>query len=384
MNSNCKFKLSLYIFIIFTAAHLNVEAQNPTPPNPVVIQGRANLGQVQMRTLDDVLLVTGVAAWHEEGWTGDGITIGVIDLGFSELVSFENTHGIEVEVPPSASKIAYSESDNDHGTKVLEIIHSVAPDANLFACSYLTYEQYVLCVDAAINGSVDILNHSAGVPALPLDGTNVWSREVDRATQRDILWINSAGNFGNGYVRDRFTDININTLHEFRSSVGESETIRLDASNQGQGRVMLSWSGLNQTPANSIDLDLFVYNNNGNLIAQSVQPQTGESNHVPLEIVQYDMSNPSNIQIRDASGNNQVGVEFVLFAEWSELPFEQGQFGSIIAPADSLNALTVGSQQGTQTAPYSSRGVTQEQVKPNVIAPGELRLFQVKDKAESW
>jgi hypothetical protein len=186
------------------------------------------------------------------------------------------------------------------------------------------------------------------------------------------LWVNAAGNFAGGFIDDIFTDTNINGYHEFRGT-GTIETLAVQPITQTAGRILLSWERTDGENANTIDFDLEIINTFGDIIATSTNPQTGNLLQDAIEYVQVDMSQPFGIRVKNVDGSTAI-VNFVLFIEFSTVPAGTPG-GSIIAPADSINALTVGALQGNIVAPYSSRGpVGNSANKPDLVAPGEFLL----------
>jgi hypothetical protein len=316
----------------------------PTPVGIISIQGGNNVGQVQLLTMPDTLTRTGILAWRDAGVTGRGIRIGVLDQGFAGLQVFADANEGQVQVAPGADIATYNADPIRHGTDVLLVIHSIAPDAEYYVCRYFTFDEYRICIDWMLAADVKIVNHSAGVPALPLDGSNRWALEVDRMARTGTLWVNAAGNFAGGFVNDIFTDTNINGYHEFRGT-GTIESLAIQPINQAFGRVLLSWELAEGGNANTVDLDLEIIGATGDIIAASTNTQAGNATDEAIEYVQINMGQPFGVRVRNSDGSNAT-IRFVLFIEFATVPTGRTG-GSIIAPGDSLNSLTVGALQGT-------------------------------------
>ncbi|GAB5494854.1 MAG: hypothetical protein Phog2KO_50690 [Phototrophicaceae bacterium] len=370
-----KFKLLVLILLIFLTVSLQAQEQEPTPFSPILIQGNPNVGQLQPFVMSDVAIRSGITSWQLAGWTGQGVRVGVLDRGFGGLSSFEENFDTNVQVYIGHMRENYNANPVFHGVQVLETIHAIAPEAELFVCEYSNVDSFTLCIDWLIASNINIINHSAGVPALPLNGTSRWARQVERATNQGILWVNAAGNFASGYYRGTLTDSNINQLHEFRGNSGVVEALGVEAIGDNvNGVAMLSWRDYNGISANAIDIDLQILDaSTGEPIAVSQQIQNGSSASEALEYIQFDMSNDFAIQIIDVNGN-AAGVQFALFVEFATLPGGEIQ-RSIITPADSSSSLTVGALQGVNVADYSSRGpIETGAIKPDLTAPGEVQL----------
>ena len=363
----------LCLSLCLTLTVVPVHAQNKPMYFPPLPQGNPNLGQVRALTVREITNSTGVAAWHADNQRGAGVRIGVLDQGFVGITSLFERSTSRFYVPPGNTLEDYDRGITRHGTDVAEVIQIAAPRADLFLCAYINYNEFIDCLSWMSSNDVQIINHSAGVPALPLDGSNTWAREVDRAVREDVLWVNAAGNFNQGFIRDTFSDTTLNTYHEFRGRGIVEALVIAGSPTTAASRILLSWEGTEAYAANEINLDLYVEDAVGNVIASSTQSQNGSSSDVPLETVQVSRDQEIAIRVRDVNGNANL-TQFVLFVEFAALA-EAEPGGSIIAPADSLSALTVGALQGNQIAPYSSRGpLVSGALKPDIAAPGEIVL----------
>ena len=351
------------------------QQEEPTAFPPIVVQSNPNLGDVQPISLVDAVERVGALDWINAGYTGTGYKIGVLDRGFGGLLAFEQAFNRAVTLALNDDKTAYDGNPVRHGTQVLEVIQAIAPGAELVVCEYDDLNRYIQCIDWMGRYDVDIINHSAGVPALPLDGRGRWAQQVDRALDSDILWVNSAGNFAQGYYSERLTDRNLNGLHEFGGFAGEVEALGVAGiAGTTEGVVMLSWNRTPEQAANAIDIDLQILDReSGVVIARSYNPQSGQPGQQALEYLRLDMQNDFAVQIIDVDGT-AAGVEFSLFVEFANVPGGE-LLGSIIAPADSGGSLTVGAMQGFEVAPYSSRGpLATGDLGIDMVAPGELTL----------
>ena len=141
-------------------------------------------------------------AWHTAGAKGSGAKVAIIDLGFAGLAGRQSAG----ELPAGLTTVDYCGGSmgapEEHGTAVAEIVHEMAPDAQLYA----------ICVDSEVdlaNASayakahgITIVNHSVGwYNTSRGDGTGAAGTPdaiVAAARADGILWVNSAGNAGSG------------------------------------------------------------------------------------------------------------------------------------------------------------------------------------------
>ena len=79
---------------------------------------------------------TGSPAWHTAGFTGTGVKVAILDVGFDGLDDVPAG-----DLPAGVLEVAF-DSDGvidrltDHGTQMAEIVHDIAPDAELVAMTF--------------------------------------------------------------------------------------------------------------------------------------------------------------------------------------------------------------------------------------------------------
>lgn len=366
--------VALYVPIGILAQEVTV-----TPLQPVFLQSADNRGFVTPLTIEQVMETTGIMHFRNDARDGFGIRIGVIDSAFGNLDIFEQNTNQDVSIPGEFDQAEYSNNIVTHGTDVLEIIHSLVPKAKLYACRYTDFSGFSRCIDYMLNQRVVIINHSAGVPILPLDGTNSWSTAVDNALNNagySVLWVNSSGNFARGFLSDQFTDVNTNGYHEFRglgARIGEE--IRFNESGYS-GNIILSWQYIDDVSDSNVDLDLEIVDlNTGQIIAQAETRQTSlDAETSSYEVVSLTTDSPFGVRIRHFSGSVLGPVEIAVFVEFAVIQ-GAGTQGAVVSPADNPNVLTVGALQSNEPAPYSSRGTLRNDAfLPDLVAPGEIQL----------
>lgn len=191
-------------------------------PNAGKLKYEYGEGFNQIRMLNGDLL-------HDEGYTGKGILIAVLDAGFPQvntLSGFSNLRetGRIVATRDFVEPGTSAYEDHPHGTVVLGtmaaylpgIMIGTAPDASYVllrtedAGSEMTIEEanWVAAAEFADSIGADILNTSLGYTTfddstmshsyMDMDGnTTLITRGADIAAQKGMLVVNSAGNSGN-------------------------------------------------------------------------------------------------------------------------------------------------------------------------------------------
>ena len=326
--------------------------------------------------------VTAAAGWHAAGYTGRGVKVAVIDGGFGGLTKRQ----AEGELPRSVKRADFCSSGAfdgpiavEHGTAVAEIVHEMAPGAELHLICADTLVGLARAAAYARAQRISIVNHSvswfntsrgdgSGGPTTP-------DAIVAQARAAGILWVNSAGNRGQQHWSGPFTDVDGDGWHEFAPG-DEGNTVSF-GKYEG-GCVRLKWD---DWPTSDQDYDLHLVrvdtsaaDTRGAVVASSRNAQTGTQ--PPTE--QLCFSNPGPklsyaVEIVRVSGTGSPRLD--LFISPGPDFEHQVPEGSITEPASSPAALAVGAVcwlDDTFEA-YSSRGPTIDgRSKPDLVAPASV------------
>ncbi|MCP4251756.1 MAG: hypothetical protein GY778_32390, partial [bacterium] len=159
-----------------------------------------------------------VEVWHGAGWTGHGTKIGVLDSSFSG-------HGdlLGTELPASVTTASFhfeglERGQNQHGTAVAEIIHDVAPGAELVLVN-ADANHLDDAVDFFIAEDVDVINLSGGWSVGPFDGSADQDAAANRAIDAGIVWVNAAGNEADQHFAADYQDGDADGWSELAGSV---------------------------------------------------------------------------------------------------------------------------------------------------------------------
>jgi subtilisin family serine protease len=314
--------------------------------------------------------ITDADVWHSAGITGEGLRVAVLDLGFD---GYEALLGEELpdEVVFEEFGWPYDEP-GVHGTACAEIVHEVAPGAELvFALYDGSDAAFGEAVDWLLDQDVDIISHSAGGLIGPRDGSEWDAQLVNDLAADGILWVNAAGNEALSHHRGSFTDTDGNGIHEF--APGE-ETIAVYNYTDFLG-IALSWDDDWEQPGQ--DYELFVYDQAGDLLASSRDVQSGEIGQEPVEAVMLDGIEEDAVYAAVVVEEADRDVTFDIFVVNGDVEYPTAGY-SISPPADALYSLTVGAVEWSDDtlAEYSSQGPTaDDRLKPEISAPTGVSGF---------
>lgn len=335
--------------------------------------------------------VHGAPLWHALGFTGKGLKVGVIDVGFSGLEALLGS-----ELPASVAAMCYydigrptsrlSDCDNDgnvHGTAVAEALLDIAPDASLYIADPPTDGDMVTAVDWMVAQGVQVINYSVGHPwDGPGDGTSPDSKSplntVNKAIENGIVWVNAAGNEGQSAWFGRFQDIDGDGLHEFSYEFNPIPELNCLPGNGEPIQVQLRWQGQWQTNDQLADFNVLLYEVDQwglpQLVAVSTDVQS--ETRAPSEFLMHEQNLGERFCIgiyRDVDYPAPEPDWIQLVVLTSQRPFESYTVGSIGNPAESANPglLAVGAthwRSPSAIEDYSSLGPTPDgRIKPDVV-----------------
>jgi PKD repeat protein len=314
--------------------------------------------------------LTGAADYQAAGLRGQGVKIAVIDLGFAGL-SAAQARG---ELPSTVRKIDYTgtglESGTNHGTAVAEIVHDMAPGAELYLMKISDEVDLERAVDDAIRYGVKIINHSVGwFNTNFYDGRGAVAEIAADARAHGILWVNAAGNYAQrhwkGYCRDNDHD----GWCEFS---GNDEDLEIQVRGGDSVQLYLTW---NDWPASAQDYDLYLYDGSGRQVALSDRLQTGTEE--PIEQISYRAPSSGTYRVKVKAYRVTSGRELAFFSLDHDLEHAVPQ-SSIVAPGNSSSVVTVGAINYANwtsgpAEPYSSQGPTGDgRTKPDLAAPDQV------------
>ncbi len=233
---------------------------------------------------------TGANAWHDLGLRGAGVKVAVIDFGFIGYQAAISS----LDLPPTVQTQNYCstfENGESHGTAVAEIVHDVAPDAQLYLICIDTELDLENAVSYAINNQIDIINHSGGwFLGDRGDGSSTVaspSNAARRADEAGILWVAAGGNYATDHWMGAWNPMLANgiTLQRFGTNSGGSGDFDLSVVVPAGEylQVYLKWDNW---PITNEDLDLYVWDGLNNLLGESKTDQDGTA-QAPTEWVDW-------------------------------------------------------------------------------------------------
>jgi hypothetical protein len=338
------------------------------------------------------LKATGVEALQKAGIRGRGVKVGVIDFGFGGYKRLQQTG--KVPAPKAVRSFPTSfpfENDSVHGTACAEIIHDMAPEAELYIASADGMEGSVIAAARwLISQGVDIISYSAGSSAKPTDGTSEMDRFVDSTTKEDgVVWIVSAGNSGMVH----WSGPNKADAKGFIQTgpKGESGIEMIPQSDVLDITVRWNdWGPDPRHPTSTQDIDAYLVlmpeKSDPVVVAQSDREQAG--NGAPVEFIHYERKGIKGqhfvLGLINRHVTRPVDVHVFVFHNAPSDMNPENAAGSVTSPASASYAIGVGAWDvdSNDLADYSSRGPTDDKrMKPEVTAPAGIESAAYNNKA---
>jgi len=337
--------------------------------------GYLSLLQADLPLLPDFILTEALQPQQVNNVTpllrgGEGVKVGIID----SFAGFQRLLGTELPPPERVVYRSFTPSPGAtaHGTAVAEIIHDLAPMATLYLAEATTVAEVAQAVDWLISQGVHIINMSLNAPfAPPSDGRGLDAITVEKAAAHGILWVNSAGNYGNKHWRGPWRDPDGDLVLDFRDGL---EANIMKVPQEASFMVVLRWE--NPWPGACDDYDLtvqWVDPTLGTQVRTSEAPQDCSSSSQPLEMVSGKATTVDGrlfISVRRRPTARPVTLELFVMGGVLE---ENTPHASVAPPADSAKGLAVGAAPYYDLGhihPYSARGPgAQGVLKPDFVGP---------------
>ena len=322
------------------------------------------------------------------GVRGQGVKVAIIDGGFKGA----HPDSLPGDMPgfwyyDHTGEGIYA-GESVHGTACAEIIHDMAPEAELYLYKVEDILDFENAKDRSIRDGIDVINHSMGWFGYGIgDGRGRACDIVNNAADNGILWVNSAGNEAKSHYYGEWLDSDDDGWHNFSE---EDEVIEFEAEKGDEISVFLTWNDWprspDEYPRDNYDLYLFFVNSSGDLkrVDRSTDIQ-GVSGSDPSEWIEYEAERAGKygIAVKSLDARSRRLKIWLLDDEFKEYSVAEKSIGS---PADAKGAMSVGAVYYDHynlgiIADYSSRGPNfNGRIKPELVAPTGVSTVSYSDR----
>jgi subtilisin family serine protease len=317
----------------------------------------------------------GVTDWHRLGHTGKGIKIAILDTGFRGWRQFLGRGLPEQVVARSFRADGDLEArESEHGILCGEIIHALAPAAELLFANWDTDEPatFVQAVRWAKERGARVLTCSVIMPSWS-DGEGGGSvhAALDPLIGDDLLFFASAGNI----AQRHWTGTLRPDARGWHQWAGAATGNTLAPWSKDRVAVELYGPFVGASALNVIDRD------SGVIVGESAVSRVQDDRATwGQAVVRFDPEPQRQYQIHlkcVAGAKSDSQSRFHLAVLGANLEYGQAS-GSVAFPADGARVLAVGAvDRRGQRAPYSACGPNSRLPKPDLVAvvpfPSECR-----------
>ena len=335
------------------------------------------------------------------GWdkSGEGVKIGVISDSYASNESGKDTDIDNDDLPGTENSVVVVQDypfggASDEGRAMLQIVHDVAPGAQLFFRTGFISEGNMAAGIRELTDDFgcDIIVDDVQYLTEPFFRDGIIAKSIDDAASKGVDYFSAAGNFGNRSFGSTFSPSPApnETKHDF----GGGDFLQNIQLGTGQYIIVLQWDddfySLDGSGAKN-DLDIYLADDDGSILYGFNRDNNGNAileGTDPIEIMPFNVINPTstNIIIERADGYGP-------FPKFKYVVFRAGDSGvfnatpsiggsTIVGHANANGAITVGAVRYDNTPVYggslvkqsfSSIGGTETEgairTKPDIMAP---------------
>ncbi|NIM11398.1 MAG: S8 family serine peptidase [Candidatus Aminicenantes bacterium] len=339
-----------------------------------------------LHVISEGVQLSGANLYHDlPPFKSGGVKVCVLDAGFKHYQDL-----LGVELPETVTVRSFTDSgdieaDEVHGTACAEIVHDMAPDAELYLANIYWDSDVQDAVNWAIQQEVDIISYSLGSYWGAGDGTGYMDFFARQAKNAGILWATSAGNSANDHWSGTFNDPDEDGWHNFS---GDDEILDFYVPAQmgidwgveatlkwydwGTWNDQTGYSGSHQ----DYDLYLYVWDADTNQWEEVEKSENRQPWYKwPFEYTNlwYSMDDTYwGVAIRKNQATKNVFFDLYIPTHSKGTLEYLVPEGSITYPADSPNIIAVGAIDAVEGFYhyYSSQGPTIDgRIKPDIAAP---------------
>jgi subtilisin family serine protease len=313
-------------------------------------------------SLKPTLSRLGVDRWSTTGYRGQGIKVVVLDTGFR---GYRNFFGKTLPHTTFSRSFRFDgdmeAKDSQHGIYCAEVIHAIAPEAEIFLASWQpdSPESLIAAVNWARKIGANIISCSVIMPCWSDgEGGGVIHQELckvigDGSKPGDLLAVACAGNVAQRHWHGPFCGTP-GSLHQWPNGSTENHIV-------AYGEELVS---VELSRPDAAGYALQVLTESGKEVARAVASTSDAGRSMAIRFVAQRDARYA-VRVQHASG---FPGQFHLTVLGGTLEHRTVR-GSIPFPGDGPEWVTVGAWENDRRAPYSSCGANAKVRKPDLVAP---------------
>jgi len=332
---------------------------------------------------------------------GSGVKVGVLSDSYNTILG--NPEGDDIQrgdLPGPANEDYPTPVDvvgdypfgslSDEGRAMLQIIHDVAPGAELaFRTGFLGAGDFAQGILELQEAGCDVIVDDITYISEPFFRDGTVAQAVDSATALGVSYFSAAGNFGTRSWEGTFAPVAApggieGEAHNFAAGEGGSDIYQNVGLTAGNYTLVMQWDDGTPGLFTQSDFDVYLTDSDGETLFGFNSVNTGGQ---PIEVLPFTVlsdNSESNLLITRAAGSGPVTLKYIVFrGNLTVNEYANPNASTLVGQANSEGAMAVGAVLYLNTpefgvnpptiASFSSRGGTpvngEDRMKPEFCGP---------------
>ena len=254
-------------------------------------------------------------------------------------------------------KYPYGRS-SDEGRAMLQIIHDIAPKAQLgFRTGFISAGDFAQGIRELKQKNYNVIVDDVTYITEPFFQDGAVAKAVNEVTAQGVSYFAAAGNYGNSSYQSAFTAAPAptgiaGTAHDF----GGGDIFQNIKLKPGSYTIVLQWQdsiySMGQTQTGTLnDLDIYLTDATGSTLFGFNKNNLGGD---PYEVLPFTVTanSEANIMIIRAAGNTALNFKYIIFRGDATISEHISGQSTIVGQANSAGAITVGAVRYTNTPAF--------------------------------
>ncbi len=289
---------------------------------------------------------------------GSGIKVGVLSDSFNDLggAAADETDG----ALPSASNIQIlsdlSSGGTDEGRAMMQIIHDIAPGADLaFYTAFNSEQDFANGILALAAAGCKVICDDVSYFDEPFFQNGIVAQAIQTVEAEGVTYVTAAGNDANNGYQATWTPISgtydgtsLTDAESFGGSLVQTITINTEGTGDAVP-LILEW---NQAyGAATSDLKILVFNSSGTLVGTATNASSGEPTN---PYVEYDFTHSGtyHVAIENLSGPNPGLIKEITEGDGLPATISGANSGTVVGHAMTPGAITAGAVSTADTPAF--------------------------------
>lgn len=285
--------------------------------------------------------------------------------------------------------VDYPATASDEGRAMLQIVHDVAPKADLaFRTGFRSDVDFALGILELASAGCDIVLDDITYIEEPFFKDGIIAQAVETVVAGGVSYFSAAGNYGTSGYQSEFTGVAApaglsGQAHNFAGTAG-TDVYQNVSVPEGSYTVVLQWDDGNPWGSAVADLDIYLAKDDGSTLFGFNRDNTDGRQLEVLPFTVGEGGAETNIIIVNSSSTPNVTLQYIVFrGQMTQNEWANTTAPTLVGQANAENAIAVGAVLYTNTpeygvdpptpASFSSRGGTPVngilRDKPNVMGP---------------